>query len=69
MKDVSVEMTEEEKKYVQTLHSNIELRKLEISNREWKLAFERLADWTRKNFGNTTLFDVTSKIKELRPYK
>lgn len=69
MKDVSVELTEEEKEQIKVLSSNIELRKLEIKYKEWKLAFERLADWTLKNFGNTTLFDVTSKIKELRPDK
>ena len=62
-------MTQEEKEYVSGLNQNIEKRKLQIKIVEWKTAFEKLSNWIRKNFNEVTLFDVTSKIKELRPDK
>lgn len=63
------DMTKEEKEHVMSLQSNIELRKVEIKYKEWKIAFEKLAHWIRNNFGDTTLFDVTTKINEFRPDK
>ena len=62
-------LTEEEKKEILVLNSKVERRKLEIKIKEWTTAFESLALWIRNNFGNTNLFEVLEKIKELRPTK
>lgn len=62
-------LTEEEKKEILVLNSKVERRKLEIKIKEWTTAFESLALWIRNNFGNTNLFEVLEKIKELRPKK
>lgn len=56
-----------DKIYFDYLDLRIQKQILAIKYKDWKTAFEKLANWTIKNFGYTTLFDVTNKIKELRP--
>ena len=60
-------MSKEEKEYVSELNKNIVTRKLKIQVDEWKTAFDKLAFWIRNHYGECSLFDVTEKIKELRP--
>ena len=62
-------LTEEEKQEFIALNSKVERRKLEIQIKEWKQAFEGLANWVSNNYSETTLFEVTEKINELRPKK
>lgn len=60
-------MSVEEKEHISELKTNIDRRKLKIEIEEWKTAFERLAFWIRNHYSECSLFDVTEKIKELRP--
>ena len=60
-------MSKEEKEYVSELNKNISTRKLKIEIEEWKSAFERLAFWVRNHYADCSLFELTEKIKELRP--
>lgn len=62
-------LTEEEKQEFIALNSKVERRKLEIQIKEWKQAFETFANWVINNYSETTLFEVTEKINELRPKK
>lgn len=64
---MSEKLTEEEKKYIDELNDNIDRRRLMIQVKEWKNAFEKLAFYIRNHFCNCSLFDITEKIKELRP--
>lgn len=60
-------MTQQEKDYVSELKTNISVRKLKIEVDEWKSAFEKLSFWIRNHYSDCSLFEVTEKIKELRP--
>ncbi len=62
-----MEQTAEEKIEVLKHECNIEKRKLMIQVKDWKTAYESLSNWIRKNFNDTNLTDVNSKINELRP--
>lgn len=60
-------LTDEEKREVNELNSNIEKRKLQIQIDEWKCAFNKLETYVIKNISNLTLFEVKELIKQIKP--
>lgn len=64
-----MELTDKEKKEIEALNNNIKSRKLVIQIESWKKAYEKLSTWIKKNFNDTSLYEVEKIIKDFRPEK
>lgn len=64
-----MELTDKEKKEIEVLNNNIKTRKLVIQIESWKKAYEKLSIWIKKNFNDTSLYEVEKIIKDFRPEK
>ena len=63
------QIKQEDSERFKKLAIKIKLRELEISKKEWRQAFYKLANFTRNNFLNDdlTIFDINEKINEFKP--